>query len=190
MGTSKLWWRQVPIHLLFVGMLTACGAPGTPSQSVSGPDCRPEQVRDWPPPSQAPAAILTAPTFRHEALTGVLSWHSAGVGFDQEQPALTENTIPRRKIAVGIPLKLELDGEYFVEWHLTAYRSEDFFSDDASVEEFDWGEGSADPQLAFRRTCLMPPAAGDWILAARVTFADQRGQGRYYWHLVVGGDSS
>ncbi len=71
MGSSRLWWRQVPIHLLFVVMLTACGAPGTPSQSVSGPDCRPEQVQDSSPPSQAPAAILTAPTFRHEALTGI-----------------------------------------------------------------------------------------------------------------------
>ncbi len=130
-------------------------------------------------------ALLVGPGLRHQALTGAFSWQGGGGAVDSEQPPLTERTIPSRSIAPNVPLRIMLAGEYFVAWSVTAYLAEDFLSDEQNVPEDDWGGAIADTDLAFRTACLAPVRTGDWIMAARLTFADGRGVGRYYWRVRV-----
>ena len=167
-------------------LLQGCDVPDAlPSASDTASGCVSEQVRDTPSPKEPPVALLVGPGLRHQALTGAFSWQGGGGAVDSEQPPLTERTIPSRSIAPNVPLRIMLDGEYFVAWSVTAYLAEDFFSDEQNVPEDDWGGATADTDLAFRTACLAPVRTGEWILAARLTFADGRGEGRYYWRVRV-----
>lgn len=144
---------------------------------LAGPTDRADPTdADGTTPQGPPTAILTGAGEGPRA--GALGGHAYGERGDAA-PWIPAAALAALSVAPGAELGITLDRDGIGAWSLRIAPAEDASGATARAV------GSGDGALAAGGVRLAAPAAGRWVLEARIVYASGLGDGAYYWLLEV-----
>jgi hypothetical protein len=174
-------WAILVAAILALAGCTA-GASNAPSSAPSdappatlSPSVVPEpsvpRTTDAPAP-EPPLAELVIDGDRYPGEVGGYTWD----GYSQSAPWLPAAGLSPIDVPADAPLSVELaSGETGIaSW--TAQVADATDQAAATTRSLGAGETTVD---------VVGPGSGAWVMEVRVTYADGRGDGAYYWQLVV-----
>jgi hypothetical protein len=142
--------------------------PASPSPTARSTEAATQPDGTLAPP---PEATLVAGPTRQPGEPG--SWALAGG--TSSAPWLPADALDPVQVSPG-PLTIELEGNLdIVAWTAHAATADDTLG--GRLTTLDEGTGSP---------TFDAPAAGAWVVAVDLRFADNQGSASYYWHVVVG----
>ena len=166
--------------LLAVGILAAACTPTPTASEAAGGAC----AEDLPPrtsPTDYPVAVLHAAGDDLPPVVGEVEW----LGGDEPVSTVAPRAVHLQRFTVlqvqGLAeLSLRMtDGVAVAAWHVSAIPDVDFRSGDTEGGT-EWSSGTEVTDLI-----CVPVADGAWAIRADITFADDGGQGTFYWRLNV-----
>ena len=173
--------RRRSLGALFaVGILAAaCTPTPTPSEAAGGA-CA-EDLAPRTSPTDYPVAVLHAAGDDLPPVVGEVEWH----GGDEPVSTVAPRAIHLQRFTVlqvqglsEVSLRMT-DGVAVAGWHVSAIPDVDFRSGDTEGGA-EWSSGSEVADLI-----CVPVTDGAWAIRADITFADDGGQGTFYWRLNV-----
>ena len=166
--------------LLAVGILAAACTPTPTVSEAAGGAC----AEDLPPrtsPTDYPVAVLHAAGDDLPPVVGEVEW----LGGEEPVSTVAPRAVHLQRFTVlqvqGLSeLSLRVtDGVAIAEWRVTAIPDAGFRSGDVEGGT-EWGTGSEVADVV-----CVPVEDGAWAIRADITFADDAGQGTFYWRLNV-----
>jgi hypothetical protein len=124
------------------------------------------------PAPEPPVAELVIDGDRYPGTVGGYTWD----GYSQSAPWLPAAGLPTIEVPPAAALSVELAGGQSAIASWTARVAD--AADPAATTTKPLGSGDAP-------VAVTGPGAGAWVMEVRVTYAEGRGDGAYYWHLVV-----
>ena len=196
--TAPRWWTM----LWLIPLLSGCTSPapavpeqtapatpggqaagtsstaGSPSPARASGTVTPPPASPRPSPTAAsvpPAAVLTLGRSRHEGELGTYVYQGAGA----DAPWLPSRALDRVPAKRGAPMVFSLEQGAVVAWSIRFAPAGD--AQGAAARRH--GERDAGSPARAIRIPSLP--AGRWVLEVRVVYADEAGDGAYYWYLDV-----
>ena len=167
---------------LTTGALTLAGCGPGPDASPSDPAASPCSS-ELPPrtsPIDVPVAVLYVAGDDLPPVVGDVEW----LGGDEpmvHEPArpvhLQPFTVLQAQGQADISLRMT-DGVRIAGWTVDAVPDGSFRSGDLEAGRVRWSEGNDPTDIV----CI-PARDGEWAIIADLTFADDAGNGTYYWRL-------
>ena len=174
--------RRRALGALLLAILTAAGctqAPPTPSEAAGGA-C----AADLPPrtsPTDYPVAVLHAGGEDLAPVVGEVEWLGGAQPVSTEAPRpihVERFTVLQVDEALELSLRMT-DGVSIAAWRVEGLPNATFRSGDTDGGE-EWASGEEPADLV-----CVPVLDGEWVLRADLTFADDGGQGTYFWRVNV-----
>lgn len=147
----------------------------TPDPSASGPgESPPSPVSPSVPAiSDAPLAFLLVGGERFPGEVGGFTFGP----YTQSAPWLPARALDTVALEPGADVRIVLDDRAAIEaWSARLAAADDVTGD--AVAQLASGSGMV--------AAFAAPGAGDWVLAISITYTGGRGDGIYFWHVVVG----
>ncbi len=166
--------------LLAVGIMAAACTPTPTASEDPGGACA-EDLPARTSPTDYPVAVLHAAGDDLPPVVGDVEWLGGDepVSTDPPRPVHLERfTVLQVQGLSEFSLRMT-DGVAIAGWRVTAIPDAGFRSgDDEGGTE--WSSGSEVTELV-----CVPVEDGAWAIRAEITFADEGGQGTFYWRLNV-----
>ena len=124
-----------------------------------------------PDPNAPPVIELIADGKRYAGTVGSYTWGT----YTQGAPWHPATGLPPIQTAENDELTAELTGPTRIgPWAARVADAADLFAE--AVRPLWSGAGTV---------AIFPPPPGDWVLELHVVYANEAGDGAYYWHLVI-----
>jgi hypothetical protein len=159
--------------------ISACSAPTpSPEANVCSPDLPPRTS-----PTDYPVAVLHVAGDDLPPVVGDVEWLGGDdpVRYEPERPVhLQTFTVLQTRGRSEFSLRMT-DGVEIASWTVDVVPGPAFRRGDFETDRRRWAEGSTPAPIVCVRM-----EEGEWGIIADITFADNGGQGTYYWRLNVG----
>jgi hypothetical protein len=176
--------RRGWLGALLLAVLTGTGCTQTsprPSEAAAGA-CAAE-LAPRTSPTDYPVAVLHVGGEDLPPVVGEVEWLGDAEPVSTAAPrAIHLERFTVLQVAEATQLALRMtDGVSIAAWRVEALPNATFRSGDTDGGE-EWASGDEPAELV-----CVPIVAGEWVVRADLTFADDDGHGTFYWRLNVGG---